>query len=371
MLVSSVSFISCNILDGPSWGVACADEEGSHVDNQAVAVPTLLSLPTDDNQCDSQSTNPGHPSVHYFAVFDGNGDSVAADLCKGRLHEIVAEEVKRQLDEDEEDCHPLFCYYKFFCEPIQRGIRNSFLRMHDEVVSYRLEDDELPDPMELPIMRGASATVAIVTTCRILVANCGNARVVLSKGGKVIQISNDHILDRDDEKVRLRGLGFPIGDLSTVTRSLGCRRVHDDNTPIYLIPEPEFTFEMRSKDDECLIIASHGLWKVISNEVACEVVRTFLAMGATAETTAIFLAQMAKESRAEGAESFSESVIVVDLRPGKVQNGQDESAMDYFEGTTATFFEGRLRSPLLELRAVNRRSGSKDVSYFSRNRPPN
>ncbi|BBN11418.1 protein MpPP2C_A3 [Marchantia polymorpha subsp. ruderalis] len=334
MLVSSVSFISCNILDGPSWGVACADEDGSDMDNQAVAVSKLLSLPTDDNQCDCQScTNPAHPSVHYFGSIDGHGDSVAAGLWKGRLHEIVAEEVKRELeqqnfailegygdyvfgdlskgclhdivdnrelDEDEEDCHLPYCHYYSFGTLILRGLRNSFGRMHDEVGSYRPEDDEFSDPMELPIMRGASATVAIVTTCRILVANCGDARVVLSKGGKVIQMSYDHILDRDDE--------------------------------------PEFFFKMRSKDDECLIIASHGLWKVISNEVACQVARTFLAMGATAETTAICLAQMAKESRAEGAESFSESVIVVDLRPSNIQNGQDESAMDYFDGTTDTFF---------------------------------
>lgn len=116
---------------------------------------------------------------------------------------------------------------------------------------------------------------------------------MLSKGGKVIQMSYDLILDGDDE--------------------------------------PEFVFKMRSKDDECLIIASHGLWKVISNKVACQVARTFLAMGATAETTAICLAQMAKEI-------FSESVIVVDLRPSKIQNGQDESAMDYFDGTTDIFF---------------------------------
>jgi protein phosphatase 2C len=37
--------------------------------------------------------------------------------------------------------------------------------------------------------------------------------------------------------------------------------------------EPEVTVTDRSDDDECLILASDGLWDVVTNEMACDVVR--------------------------------------------------------------------------------------------------
>lgn len=44
----------------------------------------------------------------------------------------------------------------------------------------------------------------------------------------------------------------------------------------YVISVPEVTVSNRTKDDEFLILASDGLWDVISNEVACQVVRKYL-----------------------------------------------------------------------------------------------
>ena len=41
----------------------------------------------------------------------------------------------------------------------------------------------------------------------------------------------------------------------------------------FLIPTPEVKVIPRAKDDDCLIIASDGLWDVISNAEACRVAR--------------------------------------------------------------------------------------------------
>lgn len=41
----------------------------------------------------------------------------------------------------------------------------------------------------------------------------------------------------------------------------------------WIIPEPEVTFIPRTREDECLILASDGLWDVITNKEACEVAR--------------------------------------------------------------------------------------------------
>lgn len=41
----------------------------------------------------------------------------------------------------------------------------------------------------------------------------------------------------------------------------------------YVIPVPEVTITPRAKEDECLILASDGLWDVMSNEEASELAR--------------------------------------------------------------------------------------------------
>lgn len=41
----------------------------------------------------------------------------------------------------------------------------------------------------------------------------------------------------------------------------------------WIIPEPEVIFLPRARDDELLILASDGLWDVMTNEEACEVAR--------------------------------------------------------------------------------------------------
>lgn len=41
----------------------------------------------------------------------------------------------------------------------------------------------------------------------------------------------------------------------------------------YVIPDPEMMFVPRAKEDDCLILASDGLWDVLTNEEACDVAR--------------------------------------------------------------------------------------------------
>lgn len=41
----------------------------------------------------------------------------------------------------------------------------------------------------------------------------------------------------------------------------------------YVVSDPEVTIAERSEDDECLILASDGLWDVVTNEMACDIAR--------------------------------------------------------------------------------------------------
>lgn len=44
----------------------------------------------------------------------------------------------------------------------------------------------------------------------------------------------------------------------------------------FVIPDPEVTVTERDDGDECLILASDGLWDVLSNKTACNIARMCL-----------------------------------------------------------------------------------------------
>lgn len=92
----------------------------------------------------------------------------------------------------------------------------------------------------------------------------------------------------------------------------------------WVIPVPEITFTTRAADDQCLIMASDGLWDVMTNEEAGEVARRLLrwrrrralmgevdygvspAQAVADKLTAIAIGRNSCDNI---------SVIVVDLRP--------------------------------------------------------
>lgn len=83
--------------------------------------------------------------------------------------------------------------------------------------------------------------------------------------------------DRPDELDRIEGAGGRViyWDCPRVLGVLAMSRAIGDN---YLKPyvscEPEVTVTDRDRaDDDCLILASDGLWDVVSNETACSVAR--------------------------------------------------------------------------------------------------
>ena len=92
----------------------------------------------------------------------------------------------------------------------------------------------------------------------------------------------------------------------------------------WIIPVPEVTFMTRSEDDECLILASDGLWDVVSNwearEVACRLLRRHRRNGevgdevllSPAQAVANYLVKLAYRKNS----SDNISVVVVDFRSG-------------------------------------------------------
>ncbi|KAM1205314.1 hypothetical protein ACFX2G_006232 [Malus domestica] len=204
--------------------------------------------------------------LHYFGVYDGHGCSHVATKCRERMHELVKEEVENM-------------------EEWKTAMERSFVRMDKEVVAWSREGGvgvsncrcELQTPESEAV--GSTAVVAVVSPDKIVVANCGDSRAVLCRDGKALPLSVDHKPDRPDELNRIEEAGGRViyWDGPRVLGVLAMSRALGDN---YLKPyvscDPEVTITDRTVEDECLILASDGLWDVVSNDTACGVARMCL-----------------------------------------------------------------------------------------------
>ncbi|XP_020268182.1 probable protein phosphatase 2C 8 [Asparagus officinalis] len=99
------------------------------------------------------------------------------------------------------------------------------------------------------------------------------------RDGEALPLSTDHKPYRFDELARIERSGgwvvnwhgFRVQGVLAISRSVG-----DYDLKPHVISTPELTVINRTDKDEFLILASDGLWDVISNIVACRVVRNCL-----------------------------------------------------------------------------------------------
>ncbi|XP_007009278.2 PREDICTED: protein phosphatase 2C 37 [Theobroma cacao] len=207
--------------------------------------------------------------IHFFGVFDGHGCSHVAMMCRDRFHEIVKEEIESWGEKAVE---------------WKQTMERSFERMDKEVQDWTVDAKESSScrcELQTPQCDavGSTAVVAIVTPDKIIVANCGDSRAVLCRNGSAIPLSCDHKPDRPDELLRIQEAGGRViyWDGPRVLGVLAMSRAIGDNyLKPFVIPDPEVTITERKCEDECLILASDGLWDVVTNDTACGVARMCL-----------------------------------------------------------------------------------------------
>ncbi|XAR71652.1 Phosphoprotein phosphatase [Bertholletia excelsa] len=217
----------------------------------------------------SRTSNVRHETLEkydFFGVYDGHGGSLVANACRDRLHWLLL----REIEEEDAVVGPAKAV------DWEKVMVACFAKMDEEVNESKGAG---ADSTALSTTIGSTAMVAVVGEEELVVANCGDSRAVLSRGGVAISMSNDHKPDRPDELERIEGAGGRVinwngyrvlGVLAT-SRSIG-----DHYLKPFVIPKPEVNVSKRDSPDEFLILATDGLWDVISNEVACEVVRRCL-----------------------------------------------------------------------------------------------
>lgn len=99
---------------------------------------------------------------------------------------------------------------------------------------------------------------------------CWSLPAVLHAWPAAVAMSVDHKPNTREERTRIEDAGgvvvwagtWRVGGVLAVSRAFGDRPLKR-----YVIPTPDIRDEQLTHDDDCLILASDGLWDVVSNQV--------------------------------------------------------------------------------------------------------
>nr|ANC68271.1 protein phosphatase PP2C 2 [Dendrobium officinale] len=261
----------------------------------------------------------------FFGVFDGHGCSHVAAWCKNRMHEMLEDEVD-QMDSGL-PTSPMEWEGVMDRSFSRMGCGGSYLgRCSRPSVGTRPAGASYKRPSVSTL--DPPPSFAVVGPEHIAVANCGDSRAVLCRQGAAIPLSIDHKPDRPDEMQRIQAAGGRVifWDGPRVQGVLAMSRaIGDGYLKPYVTAEPEVTVTERKEEDEFLILASDGLWDVVTNEMACQIVRMCLLNSRRGEVKDDLPAETCDKACSDAATLLTKmalarrsadnvSVVVVDLR---------------------------------------------------------
>lgn len=266
----------------PLWGSVSICGRRPEMEDALAVVPRFSKIPlrmlVGDHIVDGMNQSSIQSTAHFYGVYDGHGGVQVANYCQERVHSALVEEIESMREGLHERNN------NDWRGQWEKTFTSCFLKVDAEVggkVSRGGSGSETNptegslDPLA-PETVGSTAVVAVVCSSHIIVANCGDSRAVLCRGKEPVPLSVDHKPNREDEYARIEAAGgkviqwngYRVFGVLAMSRSLGDRYLKP-----WIIPDPEVTFLPRAKEDECLILASDGLWDVMTNEEVCEVAR--------------------------------------------------------------------------------------------------
>ncbi|GAB2223548.1 hypothetical protein Droror1_Dr00017689 [Drosera rotundifolia] len=201
----------------------------------------------------------GSRRFDFFGVYDGHGGARVAEACRERMHRILQSEMA----------------------VVERGRGEGGVFDWEDVMEKCFErmDVEVGGEGNVNAEEMTVGSTAVVGREEVVVANCGDSRAVMCRGGVAVPLSVDHKPDRPDELARIEAAGGRVINWNG-PRILGVlatsRAIGDHYLRPYVTSRPEVKIYNRTRDNEFLILATDGLWDVVSNQVACQVVRRCL-----------------------------------------------------------------------------------------------
>jgi len=187
----------------------------------------------------------GPSHVLYAGVYDGHGGAKAAEYTALHLHVNLFR-------------NPLF-----LSDPV-KALQEAYVSTDKSFCEIaRSEKDK----------SGATSTSIVLFDNKLVIANVGDSSAVICKrqkeGMSAKKVTFDHKASNEEEKTRVKATGglvvwfggWRVNGTLAVSRSIG-----DEPMSQQLIADPHIFQHTIDEDDDCIIIATDGLWDVFNAE---------------------------------------------------------------------------------------------------------
>ena len=240
----------------------------------------------------------GSARASLYGVFDGHAGARAAQFCTSFVAAAVTGDAA------------------WPASPAA-ALTNAFLSLDESFLD--LARSERP-----PLDDGTTALVAVVTAARLFVASAGDSRAILvGADGSVRALTDDHKPNRPDEAARIRALGgtvvhhgvWRVNGVLAVSRSIG-----DNPLKPYVSAQPEVTTVELAERDEALVIATDGLWDVLSNEAVATTVAAAFAGTRRAPAAGSAASSVRNEERHVAVQRVASALVRDAILAGSADN---------------------------------------------------
>ena len=259
----------------PFHRVCFAEAKTTDIDAQSSAMPPPLRWCAYATRGPRGAMEDRHfisPDETFYAVYDGHGGAAVASYAAHNAYRIIMEESAKENCDDKENS-----------ESIGKALRRSFARVSEEVLRRKSMD-----------FQGSTAVAVWRRGSSLWTVNIGDSRAVLCKKGEAVDLTNDHKPNEAGELKRIQSLGgtvrwygylgpdrqplpgmgsYRINGNLAVSRALGDRLERP-----YVSSEPDISrYDISDEDDQFIILASDGMWDVMTSQQAVEFVRLILS----------------------------------------------------------------------------------------------
>lgn len=233
---------------------------------------------------------------YYVAgVFDGHSGGEMSKYCASRIAKHMASSARESGN-----------------DPVKALV--SALASLDAAAQRELHDSKA----------GTTACVLLVHNKSIVTANIGDSRAILDSGPTVVELSHDHKPSDASEQDRiLRSGGFVTLPQHTdgVHRVMGrlslSRAIGDWEMRPWISSTPDVTIHVRTAHDRFLLLATDGVWDVVTSREASHIINGVLASGKHPKAA---LQRLLVECRARGS-GDNITLLLIDIGKQRLAPG--------------------------------------------------
>ncbi|KAK2988500.1 hypothetical protein RJ640_014515 [Escallonia rubra] len=208
--------------------------------------------------------------THGFHLVEGKSNHAMEDCLVSKFEELDNNELGLFAIYDGHMGHDVAKY-------LQSNLFDNILKEHDFWINtesaikrayHSTDKDILEQSFHLGKGGSTAVTAILINGEKLVVANVGDSRAVICKKGLAKQLSVDHEPSKEKKLIESKGDVPRVDGQLAVARAFG-----DKSLKRHLSSEPDVLVEVIDDDAEFIILASDGLWKVMSNQEAADSIK--------------------------------------------------------------------------------------------------